>query len=66
MDDNDTFYIGDTVGHQLLIIKDGEILQRISGLEVETHQMDRDRETGAFYLADTGAAGGMIWKVVKK
>ena len=66
MDDNDTFYIGDTNGHQLLIIKDGEILQRISGLEAETHQMARDSETGAFYLADTGAAGGMIWKVVKK
>ena len=66
MDDNDTFYIGDTVGHQILILKDGEILQRISDLEVETHQMVRDRETGAFYLADTGAPGGMIWKVVKK
>ena len=66
MDDSDTFYIGDTVGHQLLIIKDGEILQRISDLEVETHQMTRDTETGAFYLADTGAPGGMIWKVVKK
>ena len=66
IDDNDRFYIGDTVGHQLLIVKDGEILQRIPDLEVETHQMTRDSETGAFCLADTGAAGGMIWKVVKK
>ena len=66
MDDNDTFYIGDTNGHQLLIVKDGEILQRISGLQAEAHQMARDSETGAFYLADTGAPGGMIWKVVKK
>ncbi len=53
MDDNDTFYVGDTNGH-------------IGGLQVEAHQATRDSGTGALYLADTGAPGGMIWKVVIK
>jgi hypothetical protein len=66
MDDNDTFYIGDTNGHQLITVKDGKVIDRIGGLKVEAHQATRDSGTGALYLADTGAPGGMIWKVVIK
>lgn len=66
VDEDDTFWVGDTNGHQLLIVKDGQILQRIDGLEAESHQMTRDTETGDIYLADTGAPGGMIWKVTKQ
>ena len=65
MDPNtDTFYVGDTNGHQLITVKDGKVIDRIGGLQVEAHQATRDNGTGALYLADTGAAGGMIWKVV--
>ena len=64
MDDNDTFYVGDTNGHQLITVKDGKVIDRIGGLQVEAHQATRDSGTGALYLADTGAPGGMIWKVV--
>ncbi|PYS53841.1 MAG: hypothetical protein DMG13_10820 [Acidobacteria bacterium] len=66
MDDNDTFYVGDTNGHQLITVKDGKVIDRIGGLQVEAHQATRDSGTGALYLADTGAPGGMIWKVVIK
>jgi len=66
MDDNDTFYVGDTNGHQLITVKDGKVIDRIGGLQVEAHQATRDSGTGALYLADTGAPGGLIWKVVIK
>jgi hypothetical protein len=62
----DTFYVGDTNGHQLITVKDGKVIDRIGGLQVEAHQATRDNGTGALYLADTGAPGGMIWKVVIK
>ena len=62
----DTFYVGDTNGHQLITVKDGKVIDRIGGLQVEAHQATRDGGTGALYLADTGAPGGMIWKVVIK
>jgi DNA-binding beta-propeller fold protein YncE len=66
MDDNDNFYVSDTNGHQLITVKDGKVVDRITGLQAEGHQATRDSGTGALYLADTGAAGGMIWKVVIK
>ncbi len=62
----DTFYVGDTNGHQLITVKDGKVIDRIGGLQVEAHQATRDNGDGALYLADTGAPGGMIWKVVIK
>jgi len=64
MDNTDTFYVGDTNGHQLLTVKDGKVVDRISGLKVEAHQAAWDSGTGALYFADTGAPGGMIWKAV--
>jgi hypothetical protein len=71
-DEGDTFYIGDTEGHQLLIVSQGKIVDRMKwglqagGLQVEAHQVVWDSGTGAFYLADTGAPGGMIWRVAIK
>src|SRR6266704_4240981 len=66
MDDNDTFYVGDTNGHQLITVKDGKVIDRIGGLQVEGHQATWDSGDRSIYLADTGATGGMIWKVVIK
>ena len=60
----DTFYVSDTNGHQLRTVKDGKVIERIGGLKAEGHQAIRDSGTGVLYLADTGAEGGMIWKVV--
>ncbi len=60
----DTFYVSDTNGHQFITVKDGKVIDRIGGLKAEGHQAIRDSETGVLYLADTGAEGGMIWKVV--
>jgi 6-bladed beta-propeller len=62
----DTFYVADTNGHQFIIVKDGKVIDRIGNLQVEGHQAVFDNGTGAIYLADTGAPGGMIWKVVIK
>src|SRR5438477_593246 len=67
MDDNDTFYVGDTNGHQLITVKDGKVIDRIGGLQVEAHQATWDSGDRSIYLADTGAEGGMIWKAdIKK
>ena len=49
------------------IDRSGRILiDRIGGLQVEAHQANWDSGDGSIYLADTGAIGGMIWKVVIK
>jgi len=66
MDDNDTFYVGDTNGHQLITVKDGKVIDKIGGLQVEGHQATWDAGDRSIYLADTGAEGGMIWKVAIK
>ena len=66
MDDSDTFYVGDTNGHQLITVKDGKVIDRIGGLQVEGHQATWDSGDRSIYLADTGAEGGMIWRVVVK
>jgi hypothetical protein len=66
MDDNDTFYVGDTNGHQLITVKDGKVIDRIGGLQVEAHQATWDSGDHALYFADTGAEGGMIWKLIIK
>ena len=42
------------------------LLDRIGGLQVEAHQATWDSGDHAFYFADTGAEGGMIWKLVIK
>lgn len=62
----DTFYLGDTDGEQIKILKDGKILDVIGGLQARPHNIARDAETGAIYLADTNAKGGLIKKVVRK
>jgi hypothetical protein len=66
MDDSDTFYVGDTAGHQIVTVKDGKVIDRIGGLQVEAHQASWDSGDRSFYLADTGAQGGMIWRMVIK
>jgi hypothetical protein len=65
-DGNDTFYLGDTDGEKIEILKDGKILEVIGGLQARPHNITRDAGTGALYLADTNTKGGMIKKVVKK
>jgi len=63
MDNNDTFYVSDTNGHQMITVKDGKIIDRITGIEVQGHQASWDSGDGFIYIADTGVAGGMIWKL---
>ena len=66
MDDNDTFYIGDTDGQTIKVVKDGRVIDEITGLEARPHNITRDAETGALYLADTMTPGGMVRRIVKK
>jgi hypothetical protein len=66
MDNNDTFYVGDTNGHQIITVKDGKVIDRVTGLQVEAHQASWDSGDGSIYLADTGAPGGMIWRMTIK
>ena len=66
MDADDTFYVGDTDGEMIKIVKDGQILDVIGGLEARPHNITLDRETGTLYLADTGTLGGKIKKIVRK
>ena len=66
IDGNDTVYIGDTDGEQIKSVKDGKVLDTIGGLKGRPHQITLDTGTGALYFADTGAAGGMVRKIVKK
>jgi hypothetical protein len=67
IDAYDTFYVGDTDGEMIKIVKDGQILDVIGGLEARPHNITLDRETDALlYLADTGTLGGKINKIIKK
>ena len=63
---DDTIYIGDTDGEQIKVVKDGKVLDTIGGLKARPHQISLDTGTGTIYAADTGAAGGMVKKIVKK
>ena len=65
MDDNDTFYIGDTRGTKLIVVKDGRIIEEIAGLEAAPHNITRDPSTGEIYMVDSDEPG-QIKKVVKK
>jgi streptogramin lyase len=66
IDKDDTIYIGDTNGEQIKVVKDGKVLDTIGGLKARPHQITLDTGTGAVYLADTAAVGGMVKKVVRK
>jgi streptogramin lyase len=66
IDKDDTIYIGDTNGEQIKVVKNGKVLDTIGGLKARPHQITLDPGTGAIYLADTAAVGGMVKKVVKK
>src|SRR5215467_5698766 len=66
IDKDDTIYIGDTNGEQIKVVKNGKRLDTIGGLKARPHQITLDPGTGAIYLADTAAVGGMVKKVVKK
>ena len=65
MDDNDTFYIGDTRGTKIIAVKDGTIVDEIAGLEAAPHNITWDPSTGEIYLADSNEPG-QIKKVMKK
>jgi streptogramin lyase len=65
-DGKDTFFVSDTDGEKILIMKDGKIVETIPGLQVRPHNITLDVETGAIYLADTTTPGGLIKKVVRK
>jgi streptogramin lyase len=66
IDKDDTIYIGDTNGEQIKVVKDGKVLDTIGGLKARPHQITLDPGTGAIFLADTAALGGMVKKVVRK
>jgi outer membrane protein assembly factor BamB len=66
MDSDDTFYIGDTDGEQIVVVKDGRVIEVIGGLEARPHNIALDAETGDLYLADTMAPGGMVKKIERK
>src|SRR5438067_5435720 len=66
IDKDDTIYIGDTNGEQIKVVKNGKVVDTIAGLKARPHQITLDTGTGAVYLADTAAVGGMVKKVVKK
>ncbi len=66
VDANNTVYIGDSDGEQIIAVADGEVVDRIQGIEARPHNLTIDRETGDLYLADTGMLGGRVKKVVKK
>ena len=42
------------------------MVDTIAGLKGRPHQITLDPGTGAVYMADTAAVGGMVKKVVKK
>jgi DNA-binding beta-propeller fold protein YncE len=63
MDNTDTFYVADTSGRQMITLKDGKIIDRITGIEPQAHQLSWDSGDGSIYIADTGVPGGMIWKL---
>ena len=63
MDNTDTFYVADTNGKQMVILKDGKIIDRITGIEAQAHQLSWDSRDDSIYIADTGIAGGTIWKL---
>ncbi len=64
--DDDTFYIGDTDGETIKVVRDGRVIEEIAGLEARPHNITRDAGTGDLYLADTMTPGGMVRRVVKK
>jgi streptogramin lyase len=66
IDKDDTIYIGDTNGEQIKVVKNGKVLDTIAGLKARPHQITLDTGTGAVYVADTAAVGGMVKKVVRK
>jgi streptogramin lyase len=66
VDANNTVYIGDSDGEQIIAVRNGEVVERIEGIEARPHNITLDRETGDLYLADTGALGGRVKKIVKK
>ena len=66
MDENDTFYIGDTDAQTIKVVKDGRVIDVIAGLEARPHNIARDAGTGDLYLADTMTPGGMVRKISKK
>ncbi len=66
VDANDTVFIGDSDGEQIVAVADGKVVDRIQGIESRPHNISLDRETGDLYLADTGALGGRAKRIVKK
>ena len=66
VDANNTVYIGDSDGEQIVAVRDGKVVDRIQGIESRPHNITLDRETGDLYLADTGMLGGRVKKIVKK
>lgn len=62
----DTFYLGDTDGEKIEILKDGKIIEVIGGLQARPHNIVRDAGTGVLYMADTNTPGGMIKRIMRK
>jgi DNA-binding beta-propeller fold protein YncE len=65
MDDDDTFYVGDTRGTKLIVVKDGRIIDEIAGLEAAPHNITRDPSTGEIYTIDSNEPG-QVKKIMRK
>ena len=65
IDDNDTFYVGDTRGTKLIVVKDGRVIDEIAGLEAAPHNITRDPGTGEIYLIDSNEPG-QVKKIMRK
>ena len=63
--EDDTVYVGETDGEKITIVRDGEVIDVIGGLESRAHNINLDRDTGTLYIADSNSPG-QIKKVVRK
>jgi DNA-binding beta-propeller fold protein YncE len=63
--EDDTVFISESDGANITVVRDGKVIEWIAGLEARPHNISRDEETGALYLADSTEPGA-IKKVVRK
>lgn len=63
---DDTIYVGDTEGNEVVVIKNKKIVEKMHQNEVRPHNIELD-PSGAIFLADVGGPteNKMIWKIAK-
>ena len=53
---DDTVYIGDTDANAIFVLKDGEVIDVIGGLQARPHSVALDPQTGVLYFVDPPTA----------